>query len=442
MALKPPSFALAWTLPLLLGLSPVATFLYLPTLPLVKRAFEISDAQAQLTLSLTVIGFTGGQLLFGPLADTAGRRPVIIGGLTLFILASAVAAGTSLFPILLICRLLQGFGMAAAGVGIHAMIRDVNAPGDSIRLMSIGLSGMGILSLIGPPIAAGLAEADGRTAAQWICCGYGTLALIWVWLGLAETTSPTRRSLSSFYSPRPLLTILRHRTFLIYSGLTAFSCTGNYMFLSASSFILIGPQRMTPVGYGLILAGSSLFYTLGTFACRHWLRLHGPIGSTSRAAGFSLAGGMLLLWPAIAAAAPLWPLILGEWVMTFGHAVHMSCGQAVVMGPFPNRAGTAFSISAFLVTALASAVSGVLGDALAGSERNLALAMFACACGTSIIGLFCVPPLGVGWISHVIDTARAPHQKRNVSEAEALPSSPHISGRSPSAVRSRSVART
>lgn len=391
MAPKPLSAALVWTLPLLLGLYPVATFLYLPTLPLVKESFGISDAQAQLTLSLTVVGFAGGQLLFGPLADMIGRRPVIVGGLMLFIAASAFAAGTSLFPVLLGCRLLQGLGIAAAGVGIHAMVRDSNTPGDSIRLLSIGLSGMGILSLIGPPVAAELAEANGRATAQWLCCGYGALALILVWFRLSETLCSAGKNVSSGYSHRPILAILRHRTFVIYTGLTAFSCTGTYMFLSASTFILIGPQRMSSVDYGLILAGSSLFYTLGTFACRHWLRIHGPIGSTSRAAGFSLAGGMLLLWPAVEPAAPLWPLIFGEWIMIFGHAVHISCGQAVVMGPFPHRAGTAFSISAFLVTVFTVAVSSLLGDVLASSAGNLALGMLICAGATSFIGLFGIP---------------------------------------------------
>jgi len=405
MALKPLSSALVWTLPLLLGLYPVATFLYLPTLPLVQQSFGTSDAQAQLTLSLTVIGFTGGQLLFGPLADSVGRRPVVLGGLVLFILASALAATTNLFPILLVCRLIQGLGIAAAVVGVHAMIRDLNSPGDSIRLLSIGLSGMGCLSLVGPPLAAGLAESNGRTTAQWLCCVYGALTLIWVWFRLTETMGSPKQTLSSGYAHRPILAILRHRTFIIYTALTAFSCTGNYIFLSASAFILIGPERMSSVDYGLILGGSSLFYTLGTFACRHWLRLHGPIGTTSRAAAFSLAGGMLLLWPAMEPAAPLWPLILGEWIMTLGHAVNMSCGQAVVMGPFPQRAGTAFSISAFLATALTLAVTSFLGDVLASSSSNLALAMLICACGTSFVGLFCIPLGGVSLTASSRDVA-------------------------------------
>ena len=116
-------------LTLLLGIQPITTDLYLPALPTVQASLGASIAAAQLTLSALVICFGLGQLVCGPLSDRFGRRPVLLGGLVLYCVASVFGAAAPSIEALIAWRALQGAAMAAAVTCGRSIIRDLYEPG-------------------------------------------------------------------------------------------------------------------------------------------------------------------------------------------------------------------------------------------------------------------------------------------------------------------------
>ncbi|MFD2452130.1 MFS transporter [Ideonella paludis] len=136
----------ALALALLLGLQPITTDLYLPALPLLARDLAAPMASVQLTMSALLLSFGMAQLVMGPLSDRFGRRPVLLGGLFLYSVASLGCALAPSIHTLIGLRALQGAGLAAAVVCARAMVRDLYEPHQGAQVMSKGLSGLGLIA--------------------------------------------------------------------------------------------------------------------------------------------------------------------------------------------------------------------------------------------------------------------------------------------------------
>ena len=136
-------------LSLLLGLQPITTDLYLPALPVITAGFGAAMSQAQLTLTALLLAFGVSQLVWGPVSDRFGRRPVLLVGLSAYALA---AVGSTLAPsmtALIIWRAVQGAAMGAAVMCARAIVRDLYNPTQGARVMSKGLSGLGVIAFLG-----------------------------------------------------------------------------------------------------------------------------------------------------------------------------------------------------------------------------------------------------------------------------------------------------
>ena len=151
----------AVTLALLLGLQPVTTDMYLPAFPLLTRELGAGMAQAQLTMSALILAFGVAQLVWGPLADRLGRRPVLLLGLALYALASAGCVLAGSIEALVVWRALQGAAMAAAVVCARAIVRDLYEPVQGAQVMSLALTGLGVIALASPLLGGVMANAVG-----------------------------------------------------------------------------------------------------------------------------------------------------------------------------------------------------------------------------------------------------------------------------------------
>ena len=152
----------AIVLALLLGLQPVITDLYLPALPLIVREFGAPLSQIQMTMSALILAFGLMQLVWGPLADRFGRRPVLLLALALMVAASVGAALASSLAWLIAWRTAQGATLAAAVVCARAMVRDLYEPHQGAQVMALGLSGLGLMA-IASPITGGLLAGDRKS---------------------------------------------------------------------------------------------------------------------------------------------------------------------------------------------------------------------------------------------------------------------------------------
>ena len=135
-------------LSLLLGLQPITTDLYLPALPTITQVFGAAMPQAQLTLSALLLAFGLSQLVWGPLSDRFGRRPVLLAGCAMYVLATAASAAAASMEQLIALRVLQGVAMGAGVMAARAVVRDLFAPSEGARIMSKGLTGLGVIALM------------------------------------------------------------------------------------------------------------------------------------------------------------------------------------------------------------------------------------------------------------------------------------------------------
>ncbi|MEO0002970.1 MAG: hypothetical protein RLZZ22_662, partial [Pseudomonadota bacterium] len=223
-------------LSLLMGLQPIATDLYLPSLPDLTRSLSGGMAQAQLTLTAMLLGFGLSQLAWGPLSDRYGRRPVLIIGMSLFTLASIGAALAGSMQALIGWRGLQGLAMGASMMGARAVIRDLYQPADGARVMSKALGGLGLIACFSGPLGGWLAQHLGwRAALAGVALFAAVVLAMLLWRQRETLQQPDREALK----PARLLAnwklILRHPTFWCQAMISAFSFGGLFTFLSLAT---------------------------------------------------------------------------------------------------------------------------------------------------------------------------------------------------------------
>ncbi len=346
-----PTARFAVLLPLLLAAQPVATDSYLPALPAIAR--ELGSATTSLTVF--VLAFGAAQLGFGPLADRVGRRPVLLGGLALYVLAAFACALASDTFWLTAARAAQGLAMAAILVCARAGVRDLYSARQGLQVMARGLSGLGVVALISPLLGAWLVQALGWRAVLAAMGVYG-LALIWIcwrWFGESMPARPAQAPATLPLARRPWRQVLGNRRFQVWTAVSATSYGGIFCFLLLSPMVYITLLGFSPAAYGWIPAGASLVYIASTQACGRALPRLGVVRTARLAACCSLAGALIQvvgwwIWPGSAL-----PLLAGHAVYVLGHGVHQPCGQAGSVQDLPEQAGRAVSWSGFLMMSCA-----------------------------------------------------------------------------------------
>lgn len=384
VAMSPGTVVLLLTL--LMGVQPVTTDLYLPALPALTRDLGANIASAQLTLSALIICFGFGQLVCGPLADRYGRRPVLLFGLSLYTLASVLSAAAPAIGWLVLWRALQGAAMAAAVTCGRSIIRDLYAPHDGARVMSRALTGLGTIAMASPLLGGVLVEYINWHAALTVLAVFGAMAL-GVVLWRFEETVPACNPSATRIVPmlRNWRSVASHPTFLAWATLSALTYGGLFVMLAGSSFVVIEVLGISRAGYGLFLLSSSLAYTAGTFLCRRLLLSHGLRGAVAIGGGLSLAGGVSMAALSLFGVHNVWAIVVPQWLYSLGHGIHQPCGQAGAVGPFPEKAGTAASLSGFGMSASAFLVSFWLGKQLDGTVYPMTLGVGVFAIGIALV---------------------------------------------------------
>lgn len=355
-------------LSLLLGIQPVTTDLYLPALPSLTEGFGAPVSQAQLTLTVLLLAFGTSQLAWGPLSDRFGRRPILLLGLGAYTLASVACALAPTMVMLIAGRLVQGAAMGAAVMGARAIVRDLYTPEIGARMMSKGLTGLGVIACTCAPLGGLLSDLFGWRYTLSATAVFGAVAFAVVALRFKETV-PAKNALA--LQPQTLvstwLAIVRHPTFLAWSALSTASYAGLFTFLASSSFIFIQVLGFTRTQYGFAMFSMAFIYILGTFWCRWLLPRRGVKRSVGLAAALTLAGGTSMGLLAMAGLQNTWAILVPFYLFMFAHGVHQPCGQSGAVAPFPQAAGAASALNGFLMMITAFVVGGWMGARLDGT---------------------------------------------------------------------------
>lgn len=359
-------------LSLLLGLQPITTDLYLPALPTITQVFGAAMPQAQLTLSALLLAFGLSQLVWGPLSDRFGRRPVLLAGCAMYVLATAASAAAASMEQLIALRVLQGVAMGAGVMAARAVVRDLFAPSDGARIMSKGLTGLGVIACLSAPVGGLLAEHFGWRVTLLALTVFGTIALTVVALRFEETLAQKNpRALEPGTLWRTWGQIVRHPTFWAYTLLATTSYAGLFTFLAAGSFVFIGVLGLSKPAYGLAMLTMSLSYIVGTFICRRLLPRFGVRRTVAIAGAATLTAGTAMGVMALMGIQSVAAIMVPFYLFMLGHGVHQPCGQSGAVGPFPQAAGAASALSGFLMMVMAFGMGGWLGKSLAANPSSV-----------------------------------------------------------------------
>jgi MFS transporter, DHA1 family, multidrug resistance protein len=364
-------------LALLMGIQPVTTDLYLPALPAIAEGFGATMAQAQYTLSALLLAFGVSQLIWGPLSDRFGRKPILLAGLSMYTFAAVGAAWADSIQLLITWRILQGVAMGAVVMCGRALVRDLYDPIDGAQVMSKGLTGLGVLACMSPPLGGFLSDHISAKAALMAMAVFGVLSFFVVIVFFKE--SVRHKNLRALVPSSLVLNwwmILKNPAFLTYSALSSASFAVLFVFLATSSFVFIKLFGFSSAQYGLIMFGMSTHYIAGTFLCRWLLPRGGMVRTVAMAGGISLFGGTLLgvLW--LAGVHSVWAILVPFYVIAVGHGIHQPCGQTGSIAPFGMAAGTASAVNGFLMMVLAFATGAWLSQHMDGSVMPMVVGMW------------------------------------------------------------------
>ena len=378
MKLRPESAAMTVMLAVLISMGPLSTDMYLPSLPWIARDLGASDKGAQLTLSMFLVGFAIGQIVYGPISDTFGRKPVLLSGLGLFLAATLACAMSRSIELLIAARFCQAVGACAAVVLARAIVRDLFEAERAARTLSFMGALMGAVPAVAPILGAVLQTTFGWRATFAAVAMIGVVILLAVVFCLPETlkarpSAPlTFRSLFASFA-----TLIRNRDYRRYVYATGFSYGGLFAFISGSSFVFQNHYGLSVRAFGFVFATAVIGYISGTLLGARLTTRHG-IEHTLRIGAAALAiGGMTML--ALVGFGPesFWQVLAPMVVYTAGVGLTMPQSMAGALTPFPDRAGAAASLLGFVQMTFGAMVGIGVGQTLNHGSWALTIAIAA-----------------------------------------------------------------
>lgn len=260
---------------LLSALPPLAIDMGLPAIPALESAFHINIGVATRTLTVFLLGFSVGPVLFGPLSDRYGRKPVLLLGLGLFSLVSLACATAGHIDSLLLLRLLQGIAAGAAAALPAAIVRDVFTGHAALSRQSYVALVNAVAPLVAPLLGAGLL-AFGSWRLIYGCLGVIGLALLVLGALGYQETRPPQASVQNVFSAAisAYSQVLRNKHYLLHAGLLAASFGTMFAYITGSSAVFIDMLGVSSGGYGalfaLTAAGTIAGATAGARLAHRW----------------------------------------------------------------------------------------------------------------------------------------------------------------------------
>jgi DHA1 family bicyclomycin/chloramphenicol resistance-like MFS transporter len=381
MQIRPASFALMMLLGLLSAVPYSGIDINLPALAATGATLGVSPSEVGLTMSAFMLSLAVAPLIYGPISDRFGRKPVVVFGVALFVVASLACALVQSLPELLICRFVQGVGAASTAM-TFAIIRDLFDETSARAKIANVVVVINVVTVIAPTAGAALLTIGTWRAIYAIQAGIGLLLLLAVLIGLAESAKidPTNR-LAPAVVIRSYVRLLTHPLSFAYILVGAASGATVFAYVTGSSLFFIGVKGLRPDQYGLIFSACSAAVMSGAL-------LDGCLGRRGISAARVLAIGLTL---SAAAAATLLAMTLAGWtqpalIAALLMAVALAFGMTMpgimnaTMQPLPEIAGAVGALAGSLQMTAGAASSGLVAMLFDGrSALSMAAVMTACS---------------------------------------------------------------
>ncbi|WBM62516.1 Bcr/CflA family multidrug efflux MFS transporter [Providencia sp. PROV188] len=341
-------------------LMPLAIDMYLPSFPAMTGYFNVDEGRIQMTLNSYIFGFAIGQLFYGPMADSLGRKPVILGGVIVFALASAACAVAESIDTFIWLRFLHGFAAAAASVVINALMRDMFTKDEFSRSMSFVVLVMTIAPLMAPIMGGEMMRWFSWHAIFWSIAIAAVIAVVLVSLFIRETLPVERRQKFHIGTTlRQFATLFRARQVLFYILASSFSFSGMFSFLNAGSFVYIDLNGVSPQHFGYYFGINIVFLFIMTTINGKFVRQFGAERMLYFGIIVQFVMGIWLL-TTTALGMDFWTLVIGVAIYVSGIAMITSNSMAVILDNYPHIAGTVSSLAGTIRFSIGALVGTLL----------------------------------------------------------------------------------
>lgn len=354
-------------LPLLMSivlLSPLAIDIYLPSLPAMAIEFGVSDSDVQSTLVLFLAAMGVGQIVIGPMADKFGRRPVVLGGMLVYILSSVLAVIAVEFSVLQWARVLQGLAACSASIVVFSAVRDCYGNSDSARIYSYLNGAICVVPALAPTLGGLLALQFGWRSNFMFMAGYGLLMLLVVFFKFAETRPASTDTSAPLYRWGRYKPVLSNSHFMFYA-ITCMAGMGAILsYVSYSPVWLIGQLGISELTFSGLFALNAAFNIAACFGAPIVIRKLGNRPTVVLAISLMLVAGLIELglyhFGATTGMAAALNYMLPMILLCIGFALLLGPATSMALAPFGDRAGTAAAMLGFFQMSGAALLTALL----------------------------------------------------------------------------------
>lgn len=370
--------------PLINSLGGIAIDLYAPSMPAIGTEFGVSASVMQNTITATLAGYTIGQLFFGVMSDSVGRRPSIVLGVSLFIAASIMAMVSTSVEMLVVARAVQGFSIGSCQVVARAILVDnISGPRFYVAITYLSLA-FGLGPVIAPFVGGYVQELAGWRYNFALYALYGAIVFSFSFFKLKESLSATHRK-SPLASLKGCRVILGNPTFMSAVLVLGSSFSSFLIWNVVGPFITQDRLGYSAATFGASALGVGISYLLGTTLNRMLVKRVPTEGPMVAGAGLYMFGMVVIAFES--RQLDLISALAGVMIIAFAQGLIFSNAMARSMSLFPDRAGAAASLQGCLMILCGTIASAWASGTVVESNADL-FAIFLALFLPQAVGLF------------------------------------------------------
>ena len=395
--MRDPLFRMALLLGLLSAVGPFAIDMYLPALPEVASDLKTTEARAALTLTSYFIAFGIAQMVYGPMADAVGRKPPLVIGVAIFLLASVAASLAPSIQWLIAARAVQGFGAATLMAVPRAVIRDMASGPAAARMMAAIMIVISVSPMLAPLTGSIVMAWGGWREIFAVLAVAALLSLSLILFVLPETLAPEhRRPVRPDAMMQGAVLLIRDRRFMGLTLIGGFGMASFFVFLASASFVYTRQYGLSPTGFSLAFAVNAVgFFSASQLAGRLAER-HG-LERVIALAIIGFAGATLSLTALVWLGFDSLPVVvIGLFLGNFCLGLAMPTAMVMSLDPHPDIAGLASSLGGTIQMLTGGAMIGLAGLFLDNSAATMVPAIALCALLAWITAWASLPRLRLG----------------------------------------------
>jgi len=378
-----------WGLVVMLGaftaMGPLAIDMYLPSLPSIGLDLRASAGETQGTVAAFLTGMAVGQFLYGPATDRLGRRPPILAGIAIFILASVACALATSAPLLIAARFGQALGACSGGVVARAVVRDRFSHVETARMLSLLMLIMGLAPILAPLLGGALLTFGGWRLNFWFMAAYGVALGLATLLRMKESRSAETAAQARAEHPlRAYLALLGEPRLVGYALAGALNGATLFTYIAASPELVIQTYGIPAQAFGWVFGANAVGIIGANQVNRHLLRRMTPDRVLARASRAALGFAALLALAALTGVGERWTVLPLLFLVLASYGFMQGNTTAGALNVDPRRAGSISALMgalSFGTGALASSLAAALHD---GTPRPMALVMLVALAGSAL----------------------------------------------------------